>query len=336
MKNHINLYLSIISIIFLWSSCQHIDDIETNTIVPEKDVFVQNNILHFKDYFVFQTFLDSINQMKDDEYTLWAESIGFQSLRIQFDVAMDRINNCESELEQNELLRDYRNIILMTNDVIKPTVEIKSYSSIVNDEMIYCVGDDYFRLDGDFIYKSNSLEEIKNDIGSKTISKFQYISKDFKTACGTNTKFSNTYVLDKRRCDVSITLYREYFNYGNGTEGFRNYIYYYTVAYKYILGKWRRYDTTITARWGEFEVSVPSYNQSTQTWIWFTLKGGSSYEVAETYADHLDKKVTLEAWTPLEREGDLSSAKMFKAIDLLSSVTTTGIGAYWVQAGCSE
>ncbi len=135
--------LAFISAIILTISCSKVSTTKIDSESPE--VYVEDGVLVFKNPDVFSNTLKQLNKQTDKEKETWEKTIGFYSFRSAYSFLVNEISLLDSEKELNDLLNKNSKFVKKQGDIIVPLVD-NFFSSIVNEEGIVKIGNDYYRF----------------------------------------------------------------------------------------------------------------------------------------------------------------------------------------------
>jgi len=125
-------------------SCQQSELIEPEVLTNQKDVYVENGYLVFKNLQSADSVLKEVYQMDEFNFSAWEKSIGFQSARslIQELYEQSKMLNSKDELEKF-LAKNQKYLILSKIDTtsnISVVFESERWNPIINREGIVKVG----------------------------------------------------------------------------------------------------------------------------------------------------------------------------------------------------
>lgn len=218
------------------------------------DLKIEDGILYFENNEEMILTLEILNSMSENEIKNWEASIGFQSMQRLYDEAYNEIDEAKSENELLAIVEKYNDLFYIDKNEIgeKELFEkIKINKQIQNEDMIYRIGDDLFKILPNYIVscKYEYLSELKN-ISEKAENSPNFIFSEIVPL--NNTKTANNYgastnvISGKKQCYFDLYTYISF--------GVDNY---YTTMYvsKYMTAKtygkkktfgiWRRYKTKL-------------------------------------------------------------------------------------------
>jgi hypothetical protein len=316
------------ALIFLISACKKdeftLNNLNTTEGNTKDSVYVKEGVLHFNDQQVFNNVSQQLATMSKNELDKWEDNLGFYSVRRLNEAIKNELGQAESEKEFNELLNVYSPYITIEDDKIDPILEISLYANVCNENLVYAIGKQYYKINGDSIFVYDRKENLSNlkigNIGEDYIKAMPYQTKSVNSCI---TYLTESYDNGTRRCDNSIIIYYDYQSAGDIRI---DYMRCYAVSYIHSWGKWRRYNTDITVRGNKFEGTIPSYNRTKQLW-----------EYSNSYVETFDQAnlpdadyvcVDINVGFTVHKTGTVSPGI---CPSIMSSLATTiGIGGVWV------
>lgn len=105
-----------------------------------KHVKIKDGALCFDSAKYVSLIADSLLKMPPDLRKKWENSIGFESMYTVIANAYDELSNCSSIDEYNQVLSSYSDVLRVEGEDISQIIPLDFYTSVVNREGIYYVG----------------------------------------------------------------------------------------------------------------------------------------------------------------------------------------------------
>lgn len=147
---------------------QLVDELQPQEVV-KPDIYVENGYLVFKSQEIFDSTLTVVQNMCDEEFYNWENSLKFISANTYYLNAENEFVNIESEEEKITFVENYSKYLQINDNGIDIKFYAKSLGDLLNIEGIVKIGNslylftdvkEYVILDGDL----DLLEKLKNNI----------------------------------------------------------------------------------------------------------------------------------------------------------------------------
>src|SRR5690606_10600474 len=156
-------------------SCEPADLSPNSESEHSNDVKVIGGTLHFQDYETIQTLLKELSNMSDVERSEWEESIGFVSFRSVFNQSAEEFFELQIQDEYDQWLIEYKDILYMKGDEVKPRISQYSYQLISNRNGEFYVGTELAKVQQDQLIRifdgdrskielANSMDKSSKDL----------------------------------------------------------------------------------------------------------------------------------------------------------------------------
>lgn len=187
MKNH--FYIPFLFLFWIFQSChkelkndfqenESLENIElqnNSTVLDDINVKVKDGTLHFLDSTQVLNEIHKISRMTESEFKAFEKLIGFKSTSTKLEEAYAAFDQLKTKSDLNSWRAKYKNVAILKDSIVTPTIPISAYQRITNLEGEYYVEGALFKilndkiitiLDGEKSKVNQALSLNKSDINN--------------------------------------------------------------------------------------------------------------------------------------------------------------------------